>query len=367
MADRWRYRDGGGEIGVIASVTQPFCGDCTRARLSADGELYTCLFAVQGHDLRALLRAGASDEELAATIAGVWRARDDRYSELRSAATPTCPRSRCRTSAAEYSSAFVTSVTTSKPGENRTDTIARLAGVTAVGRLLPHGWKDFLFQLWIWLGFGLAYQIARGIADQSPLEAIENGLKVIDAERGVQLLIELDLQRAVLHAGDLALEAVNLTYWLSQFPVLGLALLWIYFFRNDAFVAVRNWIFATNLLGARRLRADADRAAAVVPRARFRRHTRGLVRGEPRRGLVELASNPYAAMPSLHAADALIIGFAMATLVKSRWAAVLWTLWPTWVWFSVMATGNHYWLDIAAGVGVALVGGTIVAWAESGG
>ncbi len=68
-------------------------------------------------------------------------------------------------------------------------------------------------------------------------------------------------------------------------------------------------------------------------------------------GLIELASNPYAAMPSVHSADALIIGFAMATLVKSRWAAMLWTLWPTWVWFSVMATGNHYWLDIAAGVG----------------
>ena len=72
-------------------------------------------------------------------------------------------------------------------------------------------------------------------------------------------------------------------------------------------------------------------------------------------GLIQLASNPYAAMPSIHAADALIIGFAMATLVQSRWAAILWTLWPSWVWFSVMATGNHFWLDIAAGVGVAVV------------
>jgi cyclic pyranopterin phosphate synthase len=87
VARRYRYLDGGGEVGVIASVTQPFCGDCTRARLSADGKLYTCLFAVRGHDLRALLRGGASDEELAAAIAGVWRVRDDRYSELRSAET----------------------------------------------------------------------------------------------------------------------------------------------------------------------------------------------------------------------------------------------------------------------------------------
>jgi GTP 3',8-cyclase len=87
VARRWRYRDGGGEIGVIASVTQPFCGDCTRARLSADGSLYTCLFATQGHDFRALLRSGASDEELAAEIAALWARRTDRYSELRTAAT----------------------------------------------------------------------------------------------------------------------------------------------------------------------------------------------------------------------------------------------------------------------------------------
>jgi cyclic pyranopterin phosphate synthase len=87
VANRYRYADGAGEIGVIASVTQPFCGDCTRARLSADGKLYTCLFAVRGHDLRALLRGGSSDAELAEAIADVWRARADRYSELRSAAT----------------------------------------------------------------------------------------------------------------------------------------------------------------------------------------------------------------------------------------------------------------------------------------
>jgi GTP 3',8-cyclase len=87
VAHRHRYVDGGGEIGVIASVTQPFCGDCTRARLSADGKLYTCLFAVRGHDLRALLRGGATDGELAEALAAGWRARDDRYSELRTAKT----------------------------------------------------------------------------------------------------------------------------------------------------------------------------------------------------------------------------------------------------------------------------------------
>jgi cyclic pyranopterin phosphate synthase len=84
VAKRWRFRDGSGEIGVIASVTQPFCGDCTRARLSADGAMYGCLFAAQGTDLRSLLRAGASDDVIRAAIAGVWGRRNDRYSELRS-------------------------------------------------------------------------------------------------------------------------------------------------------------------------------------------------------------------------------------------------------------------------------------------
>ena len=84
VANRYRYKDGSGEIGIIASVTQPFCADCTRARLSADGSLYTCLFATQGHDLRALVRGGATDEEIANRVAAVWTERTDRYSELRS-------------------------------------------------------------------------------------------------------------------------------------------------------------------------------------------------------------------------------------------------------------------------------------------
>jgi cyclic pyranopterin phosphate synthase len=92
VANRYRYQDGQGEIGVIASVTQPFCGNCTRVRLSAEGRIYTCLFATGGHDLRAPLRTGASDEDVAAEIGRIWNGRDDRYSELRSAATSDLPK-----------------------------------------------------------------------------------------------------------------------------------------------------------------------------------------------------------------------------------------------------------------------------------
>jgi cyclic pyranopterin phosphate synthase len=91
-ARHWRYVDGAGEVGVIASVTQPFCGGCSRARLSAEGRLFTCLFAVRGHDLRAPLRLGASDDELAATLRDVWHGRRDRYSELRTSETAALPK-----------------------------------------------------------------------------------------------------------------------------------------------------------------------------------------------------------------------------------------------------------------------------------
>ena len=88
VAERWRYVDGSGEIGVISSVTQAFCSTCTRARLSTEGKLYTCLFATRGHDLRALLRGGASDDEIGGAFAGIWAQRGDRYSEVRTAHTP---------------------------------------------------------------------------------------------------------------------------------------------------------------------------------------------------------------------------------------------------------------------------------------
>jgi cyclic pyranopterin phosphate synthase len=92
VAERWRYKDRKGEIGVISSVTQPFCRDCNRARLSAEGKLYTCLFAVNGHDLKSLLRSGASDEVISGKIIHLWGVRSDRYSELRSENTIDLPK-----------------------------------------------------------------------------------------------------------------------------------------------------------------------------------------------------------------------------------------------------------------------------------
>lgn len=234
-----------------------------------------------------------------------------------------------------------------------------------IQQVFPRGAGDFLLQLGIWTGFLLAYQVARGLADGgSTAEAMENGQLLIDVQRELHLLFEPDLQRVVTETGGVLVGALNWTYWLSQFAVVGLALLWIYFFRTDAFARVRNWLIAANLLGLVGYVLVPTAPPRMFPEAGFvdtLAQSAALNHGS---AIVELASNPYAAMPSLHAADSLIIGFAMAMLVRRPWAKVLWTLWPTWVWFCVMATGNHFWLDVAAGVGVALLAATFLAWHE---
>jgi membrane-associated phospholipid phosphatase len=234
-----------------------------------------------------------------------------------------------------------------------------------VRHLPPRGWGDLAFQLGVWFGFGIAYQIARGLADRGPLEAFENGRLVLDVQRSLHTLVEPDLQHVVLQAGGAFLAAVNWTYWFAQFVVMGLALLWIYFARNEAFLRVRNWILVTNLLALVGYVLMPTAPPRMFPEEGFVDTLAASAALNHGSGLVELASNQFAAMPSVHAADALIVGFAMALLVRTRVAKALWTLWPSWVWFSVMATGNHFWLDVAAGVALALFAATALAWLEA--
>jgi membrane-associated phospholipid phosphatase len=236
---------------------------------------------------------------------------------------------------------------------------APTAAAPAPGRILPRGWGDFALQIGIWFGFLAAYQVARGVADRNAAEAFENGLKVMDIERNANALFELSLQGLIESSRLLAL-VTSWTYWLSQFTVLGLSLLWVYLRRNEYFSRFRNLVMLANVLGL----AGYVLAPTAPPRmfpdfgfvdtlARFASLNHGS-------GLIELASNPYAAMPSLHAADAMIVGVALALIVRRWWAKALWLAWPVWVAFAVMATGNHFWLDIAAGLGVALVAALIL-------
>jgi hypothetical protein len=234
-----------------------------------------------------------------------------------------------------------------------------VTAISAIGRrYLPRGWRDLLFQMTIWFGFLRVSQLARGIADRNPTKAFSNGLGVIHLERNVHSLFELTLQRITI-SSHLLTTLTSWTYWLSQFTILGVALLWVYLRRNDAFAKFRNTILLANVIGLV--------GYVLVPTAPPRMFhglgfvdilsTFGINHGS---GVVQLASNPYAAMPSLHAADALVVGITLAILVRRKVFKVLWLMWPGWVWFSVMATGNHFWLDCIAGIGVALVAMAIV-------
>ncbi len=237
-----------------------------------------------------------------------------------------------------------------------------MTAITLIGRrYLPRGWSDLFRQLAIWLGFVFAYQIARGIADRNPAKAFSNGLGVIDVERHAHALFELSLQRLAESSHFLAVLTAW-TYWMSQFTVLGLALLWIYLRRNDYFVRFRNTILVANaigLLGYVLLPTAPPRMFPDFGFVDMLGQLGGLNHGS---GVIQLASNQFAAMPSLHAADSLIVGVMLAFIVRRKVFKALWLLWPAWVWFSVMATGNHFWLDIVAGIAVAALAAGIVYW-----
>jgi len=231
-----------------------------------------------------------------------------------------------------------------------------MTAVAAAGRrYLPRGWSDFGLQLGIWFGFMLAYQLARGVADRDPSRAFANGWRVIEWEQDkTHHLFELTFQNFA-NSSRLLETAVSWTYWNSEFTVVGLTLLWVYLRRHRYFARFRNTLLFANALGLVGYVILPTAPPRMFPSLGFVDTLAafgGLNHGS---GLVQLASNPYAAMPSLHAADALIVGITLAYVCKHRWAKLIWALWPAWVWFSVMATANHFWLDVVAGAALAAV------------
>jgi membrane-associated phospholipid phosphatase len=228
------------------------------------------------------------------------------------------------------------------------------AAIAAGRRFMPRGYADFAYQVLIWFGFLAAYQVARGLADRDPTRAFANGWRVIDVEQRLAGLGELTLQ-GWTQSSKVLETLVGWTYWNSEFTVIGLALLWVYFRRNDRFIRFRNTILLANVLGLVGyvfLPTAPPRFFTSLGFTDTLDHFGGLNHGS---GLIELAANPYAAMPSLHAADALIVGVILASAVRNPIGKALWLLWPAWVWFAVMATGNHFWLDVLAGIVLAIV------------
>ncbi len=221
---------------------------------------------------------------------------------------------------------------------------------------LPKGRRDLLLQLAVWAGFLAAYEIARGLADRGAEEAYRNARRVMAVEQELGGLWEVDLQEAVLPVGEPLMYAVDWTYWLSQLAVVWLCLLWIYLRRNEAYLTVRDALIATNTLALAVYVALPTAPPRFFPDAGY---VDTLARYGPLHhgaGIVEVFANPYAAMPSLHAADALLIGLALAGAVRRRPLRALFLAWPGWVAFALLASANHFWLDIAAGYALSAAG-----------
>jgi membrane-associated phospholipid phosphatase len=225
-----------------------------------------------------------------------------------------------------------------------------MAAVLAAGRrFLPRGYLDLLRQAAIWFGFVFAYQFARGLADRNPAKAFVDGWRVLDFEQHVtHHVFELTLQQ-IAESSHLLTTLVAWTYWNSEFTVVGLALLWVYLRRNEAFTKFRNAILLANVLGLIGYVVLPTAPPRMFPSLGFVNTLDNFGALNHGSGIISFAANPYAAMPSLHAADALIVGVVLASLVRPRLFKALWLLWPAWVAFAVMATGNHFWLDVLAG------------------
>ena len=229
--------------------------------------------------------------------------------------------------------------------------------VVALGRrVLPRGWRDFGLQLGIWFAFYFSYFAVRHLTDGDTGKAIVNGLRVISLERRLtHHLFELTAQR-VADSSHLLLTISAWTYWNSEFTVIGLALLWVYLRRHDGFRRFRNTILLANVIGLVGFWLMPTAPPWMFP-------DDGFVAGvNHSSALLQSLANPYAAMPSLHAADALIVGWFLVATSRTLWAKALWALWPIWVWFCVVATANHYLLDVLAGIGVAVTALLATAW-----
>jgi membrane-associated phospholipid phosphatase len=233
-----------------------------------------------------------------------------------------------------------------------------MTAVVAAGRrVLPRGWRDFGLQIAIWLGFYVSYMAVRSVADRNETKALLNGFRVIDFEQQVTSRFVEQSAQSIADSSHLLITAAAWTYWNSEFTVIGLSLLWVYLRRHDWFKRFRNTILLANMIGLVGYVLMPTAPPWMFP-------TYGFVDGVNHQTGFGALANPYAAMPSLHAADALIVGIFLFRASRHWWSKAIWALWPAWVWFCVLATANHFWLDVLAGIVVALVSVAVVAAAS---
>jgi membrane-associated phospholipid phosphatase len=220
--------------------------------------------------------------------------------------------------------------------------------------LAPYGVSDLLVQIGLWVVFGLAYEAVRGAVVHDRARAFGDSERIIDLERRTHTFFELALQHD-LPSGHAIAPAFRLSYWISEFVLLVLALVYTYFRHRKTYALFRDAVLLTNSLGLLGYLFLPTAPPRLLAGYGFRNDLSGQPTPDHATGLIAFAANPYAAMPSLHVADAILIGLFLASLSRSIPIKTLWLLWPCWLSYVVIASGNHFWLDVAAGAALAAI------------
>jgi hypothetical protein len=242
-----------------------------------------------------------------------------------------------------------------------TETDRRPGGVRraidAIGRRLPRGWGHFLRQLALFICFDVAYEATRGLSDGARDVAIRHAEDVVSAEKTLGIWHEQGIQHWTMNAPGFVLEIANWTYLQCQFTITFGFLLWVYLWRNDAWSYLRNTVIIGFTIGIAGYLSYPCAPPRLLPQELGYGFVDTLQTGSAstQGGLVSALANPYAAMPSLHTATALLVGTSGVMLCRSLAGRAIWALYPGLVFFSIVATANHFILDAIAGAGVFLV------------
>jgi hypothetical protein len=227
-----------------------------------------------------------------------------------------------------------------------------LRPLASIGRRLPKGWGDLLTQFALFLVAYQGYQMVRGLADGKAAEAIANGERVIDLERSLGAFFEPGLQQALLSHHWL-IDGANFMYLNAQFVITTGFLAWLYLFRNQNFYFVRNMFLVAMGLALIGYAAFPTAPPRFFTEAGFTDTIAALTNVDQDSGGVSLLVNPYAAVPSMHCAFALMIAVPGMLLSRNAAARAFWSIYPLVVFFVIVVTANHYWFDAAAGAAVA--------------
>ena len=224
--------------------------------------------------------------------------------------------------------------------------------LSKIGRWLPHGYGDAIRQLGLFVLAELSYETVRGIADTEKTQAFANGASVIDLERATHTFFEVDLQAALIDHRWI-IDAANFMYMNSHFVITTAFLVWLYLFRNPSFYFVRNMFMVAMGLALIGYALVPTAPPRLYPQEGFVDTITALAQVNHDSGLVKLFINPYAAIPSMHIAFSLMIGVTGALISRHAITRAFWCVYPLVVFFVIIVTANHFWIDAAAGALVA--------------